>query len=177
MNNFKTFELKNNLLIDFCILSKNDVDNEFFVVALDGKKQVGYCNFSFKNNECKINRIAISEKDYLSKGIGNVMFKAMENFAYQNGIQYISGIFTPRGYNDAHNLTAKFYQRQQMKSLDNDYDYCDRDDLLKKINSALPEYDLPKIIDEKLYDKVQKYNYNTNDLFSTSDKNNEPLEL
>lgn len=167
----KNFTVKNGLNVNLCLIQKEQNGKNFFVVAVHNGKQVGFCNFEFHEDECRLIRIAVTNKNFLSKGVGNIMFKTMENFAFENGIKYLSGIFIPRGYANAWDLTAKFYQRQKMTSSNFDYDYCDRDDISKNITEANQEFSIKPVVDEKLYSKVQKYNYETNDIFSSNSKN------
>ena len=92
MSSTKQFSL-GNLNIDVCILTKEQNSKDFLMIALHNNKQVGYCSFCFDNDTCKINRIAITNKDFLSKGIGTTMFNSMEQFANKNGIKYIECLF------------------------------------------------------------------------------------
>lgn len=162
-------ELKNGLSADIHLVGRSRDENHFFVLALVDKKQVGYCCFDIVGDECKIMRIAITNKDFLSKGVGNAMFKTMENFAYNNGAKYVSGIFVARGYKDISEKTSKFYTSQGFVPEDDD-SFCEREELFKTIKSAHPQFDAPVTYDQNLYDKISKYNFHTNDIFSTTEK-------
>lgn len=165
----KTIKLKVELDADLLIVAKNSTEKEYFVLALNDKKQVGYCCFRLDRDECKIVRIAITNAKYLSKGLGNAMFKTMENFAYQNGARYISGVFVARGYENASEMTSKFYKNQGF--VPEDQEFFDREEIFKKIQMAHPEFETKLITDEKLYQQISKYNFETNDIFSTINKN------
>lgn len=171
MKSTKRFVL-NNLNIDMCILSKKEDDKNFLLVAFDDKKQVGYCNFCFENNNCKIIRIAITNKGYLGKGIGTTMFNAMEYFAQKNGVKCIEGLFIPRGYDDAWQRTAKFYQKHNMKTFDNDFDYGDRQEISKYIEIQNSDFEVPFVVNKDVFEKIDYYNNNVKDLFCSSSKDN-----
>ena len=168
MGKTKTFTLKNGAIVDFAIIAKDETCNKFFIVAMVSNKQVGFCDFSFENNFCKIYRIAVTDKNYLSTGVGSVMFEAMENFAIKNNIKGICGLFIPRGYNNVWEMTAKFYKNHNMKSLDYDFNYVDRDEIYKSAQAHSEQFDLPVIINKKAFEKIFEYNYETYDIFSSS---------
>ena len=163
----KTINLKDNLEAELCILCPDESTKNFMVLAVSGKNQVGYCYFSFERDECKIHRIAVTNKKFLGKGLGNAMFKAMENFAYQNGIRFVSGIFLARGYQNAGEITSKFYKNQGFVPEDGD-GFCDREEIFKQIKCTHPEFEAFNVVNKKLYDALSTYNFSTNDLFSSS---------
>ena len=163
-------ELKNGLSADIHLVGRSRDEKHFFVLAVADKKQVGYCCFDIVGDECKILRIAVTNKDFLSKGVGNAMFKTMENFAYNNGAKYVSGIFVARGYRDISEKTSKFYISQGFVPED-DESFCEREELFKIIKSAHPQFDAPVTYDQNLYDKISKYNFEENDIFSSQKSN------
>lgn len=163
-------ELKDGLNADIYLIGKNQSQKNFFVVALADKKQIGYCCFEIVEDECKIVRIAVTNEKYLSKGVGNAMFKTMENFAYNNGVKYVSGIFVARGYKDISEKTSKFYISQGFVPEDDD-SFCEREELFKTIKSVHPQFDAPVTYDQNLYDKISKYNFEENDIFSSQKSN------
>ena len=169
MKNTKRFVLKN-INIDVCILTKEQDSKNFLMVALDGNKQVGYCSFFFENSSCKINRIAITNKDFLGKGIGTTMFNAMEQFAHKNDIKYLEGLFIPRGYDDAWQRTAKFYERHDMKTFENDFDYGDRQEISKHVENLGEEYDVPVVVNKLAFEEIDHYNNFVKDLFCSTSK-------
>ena len=173
---FKSFDF-NGIIVDLCILSKNYKENKYIILALHNKKQVGYCDFALENSECKISRIVITDKSFLKKGIGSCMFKAMEFFAFKNGITYISGIFFPRGYDDARETTSTFYQRHGMKDSFGGYDYCEREEISKQITSAEQQFEIPVIYNAEIYQRVIDFNYKTNDFFETKNKDIDTKQL
>ena len=168
MKNQKTFKLKNGITASFAIVAKDNNQKEFFVVATSEDKQIGFCHFIFEGSDCKISRIAITDKNYLSKGVGTVMFNAMECLAHKTNKRYITGLFIPRGYDNAWEMTSKFYKQHNMKSLDYDFDYVDRDEIYKIVEFKGEEYVLPIIANKKLFEKIEEYNYQTNDMFSSN---------
>ena len=163
----KKIELKDNLQAKLCILRPDENAKNFMVLAVNDKNQVGYCYFSFERDECKIHRIAVTNENFLGQGLGNAMFKAMENFAYQNNIMFVSGIFLARGYKNAGEITSKFYKKQGFIPEDGD-GFCDREEIFKHIRSLHPEFEVPVINNKKMYDALSTYNFTTNDFFSSS---------
>ena len=101
MINYKTYKIK----LDFFILTPSNDSKDFVIVALKNFKQIGYCHFVLENDECKISRIAITKKDFLGMGIGSIMFSCMETFAHSKNINYLTGIFIPRGYDNAWDIS------------------------------------------------------------------------
>lgn len=97
------------------------------------------------------------------------MFKTMENFAKNRGANYVCGIFVARGYENANQMTSKFYKNQGFVP-ESDDEFLDREELFKKIKTTLPEFNVPLIVDQKLYEKISKYNFETYDLFSSGKK-------
>ena len=172
MYTFRKFTLKDGREIECCILKNDNHSNDYFVVAGCRNRNVGYCNFEIVGDTCKIKRIAVTDGDFLGKGVGSIMFNAMEYFCARNGAKYISGVFTPRGYDNAWELTSKFYKNHHMKSMDYEYDYCDRDDIFKTIDNVDENYNIPVHTDDILFNKVKKYCYITNDIFSSTHRNN-----
>ena len=160
-------KLKDGLSADVYLIGKEQNQNNFFVVALADKKQVGYCCFEIVKDECKIVRIAVTNQKYLSKGLGNAMFKTMENFAYSQGAKYVSGIFVARGYENASEQTAKFYESQGfVPECD---DFVEREELFKHIKTEHKGFETPVKYNQKIYDKLAKYNFEENDFFSTKE--------
>ena len=153
--------------ISLILLKKSENDNNFLLIALFNNKQVGYSQFSFDKSICKLNRIAITKKEFLGKGIGSLLFNQMEYWAHQNNMNEISGIFIPRGYDDAWQRTSKFYERQNMKTYGADFEYNDRDEIYKAISPKDGEQKFDIIIDANIYSKFFKYNNEINDLFSS----------
>lgn len=168
----KNFSIKNDDNIDLCLLTKDKQSKEFFIVALKNNKQVGFCHFIFENDECKISRIAITNKNYLSKGVGSIMFNVMEKFAYDNKMNTISGLFIPRGYENAWQMTSNFYKKHNMKSLYYDFDYVERDEIYKTASNHDEACCIPININKSVYDDVEKYNYEIYDMFSSSHNKN-----
>ncbi|MBO7508498.1 MAG: GNAT family N-acetyltransferase [Clostridia bacterium] len=171
MENFKKINLKNGKIAKLCILSKKQNDNDFVVLAVSENKQVGYCYFTFKDNDCHIVRIAVTNKEFLSTGIGHAMFDAMEYFAFDCGKKYITGTFVARGYENANELTSKFYMKHGILPEDGE-SFFDREDIFKIIKTPTKKFDIPKICDEKLYEKLSKYNFSSHDMFSSGEKEN-----
>ena len=176
MNTLKSFIIKNNKYVDFCIITDKQNSNKFFILALNNNKQVGFCHFFIENNECKISRIAVTNHNFISLGIGSIMFNIMENFLYHNKIKNISGLFIPRGYDNAWKITSDFYKRHNMKSLEYDFNYIERDELYKKVELNDEKYDLPLLVNKIIYEKINKYNYEINDMFSSSYSINKYIE-
>ena len=167
MEKFKTINLKNNQQAKLCILCPSQKDKEYMVLAVSDNKQVGYCYFSIKNDDCKICRIAVTNPQFLSTGLGSAMFGTMEQFASQNGAKYVSGIFVARGYPNAHQMTSKFYKNHGF--VPEDEEFFDREDIFKKI---MPQtnFDVPVIANNELYNQLSHYNFSVNDMFSSSKK-------
>ena len=154
--------------IDFCALTQEIVHNDYMIVAIHDKKQVGYCNFMLINGTCRLNRIAVTDEKYLGSGVGNFMFRAMENIAYRNNAKYITAIFIPRGYDNAWQITEEFYKKQGMVNDYGEQYYCDRDEISKHVKAIDEQYDIPVVEDNNLYKKAMDYNYSTYDIFSSN---------
>ena len=167
MEEYRTFKLKNKD-IHFRILAPNKkYNNNYMIVATHNRKQVGYCSFCFENGDCKLSRIAVTNKKYLGMGIGSVMFLCMECFAKSNNITYITALFIPRGYPNAMLLASKFYRHHKMSTDLRDYFYMDREEISKKIEITTNKYEIPLIVNDELYEKAYNYNYVKNDMFSS----------
>ena len=171
----KTFDLKGEK-VGFCNLTC-DKSNSFMIVAIFNSNQVGYCSFSIEGKICKLSRIAVTDEKFLDKGVGSIMFQAMEQFAVERGVSEISALFIPRGYENAWEITSKFYQKHNMKTFDYDFDYFDRQEISKVPTQHL-DCQLPLVVSDEAYNLVSDYNYNENDMFSSNrDSNPNPLKI
>ena len=165
MKKTKKFILKKDKIARLYILSNNE--KEYMVLATNEQKQVGYCYFSLSGNECKIVRIAVTDQNFLSTGLGSAMFCAMEQFAYQQNKEYITGVFIARGYPNASEMTSKFYKKHGF--IPEDDDFLDREEISKKITPQT-QFEVPVVQNEKLYKELSHYNFSVNDMFSSGKK-------
>ena len=154
MISHRTYRFNNNN-IDIFILTPSKDSKDYVVIAMHNSVQVGYCYFSLENNNCKLSRIAITKKEYLGTGIGTPMFLCMEYFAYNNGARYITGLFIPRGYENAYEITSRFYQFHKMTSDNLDFNYSDRCEISKHLDEPRNNHhNVPLVCDKELYNKV-----------------------
>ena len=171
----KSFPIKD-WTIDVCLLAENEAKQSYFIVATSRDRQVGYCSFYFNASEATLNRIVVTDSQFLNKGVGQVMLRVMEQFCHEKGIRTIGGYFLPRVYPDAWDKTSNFYARNGFKGPDGGVDFYDRDEIWKYVNYQGKEFSLQVVFDEELYNKIYEYNYNINDLFS-SNRKDESLTL
>ena len=165
--NFRTFNLKDKE-VDVAITARNELEKDFILVAACEGKQVGYSSFRFDDEDtCKLTRIVVTDRNYISTGVGNAMFKCMEQFCYENGIREINGYFIPRGYKDCYELAEKFYAKQGMKACDGSQNYFDRDEIYKYAREQGEDYHVDLTIDGHAFDILAKYNFEENDFFSS----------
>ena len=169
MEKFKTVSLKNNQQVRICLLVPNKNSNNYMVLAIKDKKQIGYCYFNIINNNCNIERIAVTNSQYLSTGLGSAMFNMMEQVALNVGVGYICGRFIARGYRDVHQITSNFYKKHGFIPED-DNEFLDREELVKRVEKSKSNAELPIVVNYGLYNALMHYNYSENDIFSSGEK-------
>lgn len=173
MEKFKTIDLKDKKQANLCILHPEQNDVDYMLLAVSKNRQVGYCYFSIKDSDCKMYRIAVTDKNFLHAGLGSAMFDAMEQFAGHNGAKCISGFFVERGYPNANEMTSNFYKNHGFMPENGD-DFLEREYLVKNI-CPQTQFEVPVVANKELYKQLSHYNFAVNDIFS-SDRSKQTKE-
>ncbi len=164
----KSFVIKGGS-VDLLLVGNSRRQEKFFILALDGDKQVGYCDFWLNSVNCHISRIVVTDEAYLSRGVGHNMLMSLEAFCHKEGVKYICGFYIPRVYDNSCEITSRFYTRHGFRG-DTLDDFCEREEICAPVHDRGKEYLLNPIIDDGLYDEIYTYNYVTCDLFSTKER-------
>lgn len=81
------------------------------IVAYDWNtnEQIGFAQFDFVDAEAYLEKIWVTNKNYLNCGVGTIMLKGMEAYLKKNGVNQISLLYAPFG--EGKIFTPFFYKK------------------------------------------------------------------